>query len=193
MSRKWHTRTQGPEETQAGERYNNGPTSVTSAKRRFRLEVTIQRECFKQFEEQSSLYITLQSVGMEGKKVEAAGEGQVTCGGRCQPQKSRSWQVSRLITTPSLKGWALIPSCWSLSIGQQVKSRPEMYSFIDSCENIYTDQFSFFLLGNMLDQISSILTASSFLRHPVMGSISSLGLVRPGVSCVLLLKESQVL
>lgn len=104
MSRKWHAGTQGPEETQAGERYNNEPTSVTSAKGRFRLEVTIQRECFKQFEEQSSLYITLQSVGMEGKKVEAAGEGQVTCGGRCQPQKSRGWQVSRLITTPSLKG-----------------------------------------------------------------------------------------
>lgn len=38
VSRKWHRGPQGPEETQAGERDNNEPASVTSA-RRFRVEV----------------------------------------------------------------------------------------------------------------------------------------------------------
>lgn len=35
---------QGPEETQAGERYSNEPASVTSARRRFWVEVAIERE-----------------------------------------------------------------------------------------------------------------------------------------------------
>lgn len=35
---------QGPEETQAGERYSNELASVTSARRRFWVEVAIERE-----------------------------------------------------------------------------------------------------------------------------------------------------
>lgn len=101
ISRKWHVGPQGPEETQAGERCNNAPVSVTSARRRFRVEVAIQKECFKQCEEQRSPRVTLQNMGMEGKKVEAAGEGQAAYGGSCHPQKSWSWQIRRLIRTPS--------------------------------------------------------------------------------------------
>lgn len=102
VSRKWCMGPQGPEETQAGERHNSEPASVTSARRGFRVEVTIHRECFKQSGEQSPPHVTPQSVGREGEKAEEAGEGQVACGGNCHPQKGWCWQVSRLIRTPSL-------------------------------------------------------------------------------------------
>lgn len=53
ISRKRHTGLQGPEETQAGERYSNEPASVTSCKEKILGRVTTRRECFKQFGEQS--------------------------------------------------------------------------------------------------------------------------------------------